>query len=88
MTDLFMTVLDLTLKGSFVIAVVWLIRWWLKLFRYPRRFCYLLWGIVLLRLLLRSIHLCGGSLEGAHEFVIIFLALVCVAFLIRLFEFL
>ena len=52
MTSLFMTVLDLTLKGSFVIAVVWLIRWWLKLFRYPRRFCYLLWGIVLLRLLL------------------------------------
>ena len=52
MTNLFMTVLDLTLKGSFVIAVVCLIRWWLKLFDYPRRFCYLLWGIVLLRLLL------------------------------------
>ena len=52
MTNLFMTVLDMSLKGSFVIAVVCLIRWWLKLFDYPRRFCYLLWGIVLLRLLL------------------------------------
>ena len=52
MTNLFMTVLDMTLKGSFVILTVYIIRWWLKLFDYPRRFSYLLWGIVLLRLLL------------------------------------
>lgn len=52
MTNLFMTILDMTLKGSFVILTVYIIRWWLKLFDYPRRFCYLLWGIVLLRLLL------------------------------------
>ena len=52
MTNLFMSVLDMTLKGSFVILTVCIIRWWLKLFDYPRRFSYLLWGIVLLRLLL------------------------------------
>ena len=52
MTNLFMSVLDMTLKGSFVILTVYIIRWWLKLFDYPRRFSYLLWGIVLLRLLL------------------------------------
>ena len=52
MTNLFMTILDMTLKGSFVILTVCIIRWWLKLFDYPRRFSYLLWGIVLLRLLL------------------------------------
>ena len=52
MTDLFMTLLDMTLKGSFVILTICIIRWWLKLFNYPRRYCYLLWGIVLIRLLL------------------------------------
>ncbi|MBQ3257517.1 MAG: M56 family metallopeptidase [Oscillospiraceae bacterium] len=52
MTSLFMTLLDMTLKGSFVILTVYIIRWWLKLFDYPRRFSYLLWGIVLLRLLM------------------------------------
>lgn len=52
MINLFMTVLDMTLKGSFVILTVYIMRWWLKLFDYPRRFSYLLWGIVLLRLLL------------------------------------
>ncbi len=52
MTNLFMTVLDMSLKGSFVILTVYLIRWIFKFFGYPRRFCYLLWGIVLLRLLM------------------------------------
>ena len=42
MTNLFMAVLDMTLKGSFVILTVCIIRWWLKLFDYPRRFSYLL----------------------------------------------
>ncbi len=52
MTNLFMTLLDMSLKGSFVIFTVCLTRWVLMFFRYPRRFCYLLWGIVLLRLLM------------------------------------
>lgn len=52
MTDLFMTVLDMSLKASFVILSVVLARWLMCLGNPPRKWCYMLWGIVLIRLLL------------------------------------
>lgn len=51
MTDLFMTVLDMSLKASFVILSVYLARWFMCLGNPPRKWCYMLWGIVLIRLL-------------------------------------
>ncbi|MBQ3011300.1 MAG: M56 family metallopeptidase [Oscillospiraceae bacterium] len=51
MTDLFMTVLDMSLKASFVILSVYLARWIMCLGNPPRKWCYMLWGIVLIRLL-------------------------------------
>lgn len=52
MTQAFLTVLDMSLKASYVIATVCLLRCVFQFFGYPRRYCYLLWGIVVLRLLL------------------------------------
>lgn len=51
MTELFMTVLDISLKASFVILSVCLTRWFMCLGNPPRKWCYMLWGIVLIRLL-------------------------------------
>jgi len=51
MTELFMTVLDMSLKASFVIFSVYLARWIMCLGNPPRKWCYMLWGIVLIRLL-------------------------------------
>lgn len=49
-TSLFSSVLSLSLKASFVIALVLLARWVLR--RASRRYSYLLWVVVLFRLLL------------------------------------
>lgn len=51
MTELFMSVLDMSLKASFVILTVYLTRWFICLGNSPRKWCYMLWGIVLIRLL-------------------------------------
>ena len=71
MTDLFMTVLDMSLKASFVILSVYLARWFLCLGNPPRKWCYMLWGIVLIRLLCpAAITSAVSSLpnEFAHSF--------------------
>lgn len=50
MTDLFATVLQMSLTGSYVIAVVVVVRWFV-LRRLPKYYTYALWAVVLFRLL-------------------------------------
>lgn len=61
MTELFMTVLDMSLKASFVILSVYLTRWFMCLGNPPRKWCYMLWGIVLIRLLI------PGTIESSFS---------------------
>ncbi len=55
MTQAFLTVLDMSLSAGYVIAVVFLLRWFWGLVHLPKRFSYILWAFVLIRLLVPSI---------------------------------
>lgn len=62
MTQLFMTVMDMSLTASYVIAVVILARMVLCLVNVPRRITYFLWAVVLLRLLIPDFWLSEHSI--------------------------